>query len=331
MKKVVIPWDIGGPLRDSSKQMHRGHTRAIAFVYKAAPESLKQSIKSFGKWMIRQDEYDTWKLFGLTQNLTKGEWGEKLSHFWKGDYYKSRDYIALMLTAYLLYEKGFSIKDVFSNEKPVEFLANLLLSSSWDESLLKHVVEAGACSKKMFKTEKIVGFSKLSKGAIDAIRLLAKNGALQGILTAAPSGSTEGWIKKFIYPNLDATLISSPDLFPPEFVAEGIIDKAATLAEMFKKAKQKFGDIVFAYIADTASDIRAFAEAIKELVKEFGEVNAYLLMVRNGMGVENEWKNALAEATLNGEPIFGKYATLMIGETAYPVVKQFVITAKAMG
>ncbi len=268
--KAVI-WDIGGPLRNSSMQMQKGHEIG------AKKANLYEYLKDFLE-MKEERAKKTWKLFGLTQNIAKD--GDLFN---QDDYY--RDYKAFMLALYILHLKRMPIDRILEVKKPVDMLSHLIENYFNALNGMKpRIFEAGIESKKAFKSEEALKYTRVSNGAIEAVEYIKEKNITQGIITSAPKGSTEHWISTYVESK-------TGEVFDRNYVIEGVVNKVDAFIDIAKKLginKEKEEKLV--YIADTASDIRAVGHAIKEL----GQIYI-LIMVKNGMGVESEWELARSE------------------------------------
>ncbi len=280
---MYVVWDIGGPLRNSSKQMQYSHIKG------AKKSGLFKDMSSYLK-MDDSTSLKTWKLFGLTQNI-----GKDPKFFDQNDRY--RDYKAFMLALYIISKNGIPIEKVFNSEWPSRFIAELVKRGPLDQEAKEKVYEAGKVSKETFGTEEAKGYSVVSEGAIEALKILKKLGIKTGIITSAPSGTTEGWLKRYIE-------VHTGEVFDRMLIIEDAINKVEALLKITRIALRETNSEIL-YIADTRSDMSAVEEANKVLVKEGVGKQIVLAMVKNGMGVENEWNAFLKHSSMEvGKDLF---------------------------
>jgi len=310
MAKSGVVFDIAGPLRDSSKQMHEG--------FKLAAE--REGVSALHKALSEADPFHTWQLFGLTQNFSKA----KLAVVWERakeePFSWGKDFVAFMFAFAGLWEAGRLSEVLTASKDPEGDVEKAIIDTIRKGGAivpLGVLARVGVLSKTLFKEGATLRYTRLSPGAVASLEMV-KNAMAEGkavppaIITSAPEGSTEKWLNATLYQHA-----SIKGIFPPSLIVEGAVDKAQAFIDVLERIVKDYRSAKLAYIADTSSDIVALDKAME---RDSRVRETYLLyLTRFGMGVEASWERALA-----GAKHLKKGVNVFVVDNAFDAVKAFL-------
>ncbi len=275
--RKFVPWDIGGPLRDSSKSM--GY-------------ALKTAVREYGL-EITLDNRLMWQLWTVKGSKFNGKGGDYKAWF--------RAAYSIELAAS---ERGIHPNDLcrelFNSKDPTEAVAQVVLNYDVDESVYSPVGERAV---ELFGSDPVtMSKNRVNEGSLEAVEMLYRDDTLMGIVSSAPTAeSVIGYINKSIKTPLveEGKIPEDAVLFVPELIYFGKTFKEDQLEDSVIKASEILGEDprVVVYIADTNDDIIETAKANQKL-REGGRPEIQLAMVKNGMGLPKMWERAWKEAGL---------------------------------